>query len=228
MNPNDYCIPSIKLTASTGSPRKGGGWMAAITVYENSRWSDRPLCVDEPTRQLCMAISECLSTDAVRGEVIGPRLFDPVGTAGDPKATKERTVILVDAAIRIFAHDAGKYSEIYNYIDEPKAPQAYAKAATAVYAAAAFANADLHKHQDDVGLSAYAADHYAAYAGMIANAANCAAEVDDEEGDAQQRDQYIIARVIPVLDEMLAVAGGTHVEPACDDRAMENALQLTK
>ena len=194
---NNYCIPSIKLTSGLGSPETGGCWMTAISVYEESSWSDQPECVDKPIRQLCIKINDLLSSDKVRGEIIGPRLFDPIGTSGNPEFTKKRIEILVDAAVNIWEPMANRYAAGYFV-------HAAATAAAGAYAADA---------------AAYAAVDAGA-AGAVDVAVACAA------AGAAAKDKFVIEHILPVLDEMLAVGNRTIIEPSFDERKMKMALQL--
>lgn len=97
MNLKD-CIPSIKLTRGKGNRYVGGCWMVAVSLYETGRWDDHPSCVCPIIRGLCILINDGLSSDKVRGEVIGHRLFDPIGTNGSTADMFTRKQMVIKAA----------------------------------------------------------------------------------------------------------------------------------
>jgi len=237
----DYCIPSIKLVSGPGSPENGGCWMSALSVYEGSVWSDHPECVDIPTREICIRINDLLSSDEVRGKVIGPRLFDPIGTAGDPDATRKRLEILVDASINLFAADAA--SAAANAA--ANAAASYASAAAAASAVTAASAATTYAFAAFAAAAATAASAATTYADAAAAAADAAAAAsasaaysfaaaavaandarfDSASFDAA-RDNYVIEKIMPVIDQMLDVGNKCKVEPSYKDVLMKRALQL--
>ena len=93
---------SIKLIEGGSSgPEHGACWMQAVSFYAGEKWSDHPKCVCPVIRRICIIINDGC-TDDYRGEIVGPRLFDPIGTKVDFKTSKKRVLRLCEIA---FADD---------------------------------------------------------------------------------------------------------------------------
>jgi len=97
----------MKLTKGPGSPGKGGCWMVAVqqyteptmthkktiklldgtkmeaVVFRDNAWHDHPECVHPVIREFCIWMNDNCP-DEERESIIGPHLFDPVGTADIP------------------------------------------------------------------------------------------------------------------------------------------------
>ena len=220
----------IKLVHGVGTPDGGGCWMAALSVYTNDEWSDHPACVCPVIRHLCIQINDALPSDESRGRIIGPRLFDPVGTKADEATTEARRWVLADAAVRRFAPLAlrvsGLSSEADNLASLPKVTPATAVAAGAAARAARAAGA-AGAARAAVGaaraaaVAAYAADA-AAYAAAYA-AADAARAAAGAAGAAVE--EFVQNEMLPVLDELLAIGNRTPIEASCDVRALDKAVQ---
>src|SRR5690606_39229403 len=65
-----------------------------------------PECVCPAIRGLCIHINDMLPDDATRGRLIGPRLFDVVGTNGGPELAQRRAFLAADRACRVWAPEA--------------------------------------------------------------------------------------------------------------------------
>lgn len=96
----------MKLIQGDGSPSTGADWMSAINYYTNGNalvdWHTHPQCVCPVIRSLALILND-LCADHEREKLIGPHLFEPVGTAADAEITQKRTFRVVDVAIREFA-----------------------------------------------------------------------------------------------------------------------------
>ncbi|MEQ8770078.1 MAG: hypothetical protein RIB60_06170 [Phycisphaerales bacterium] len=139
-----------KLVKGVGNPETGGCWMAALTMYTGQEWSDHPDCVCPVVQALCIRINDMLPSDAERARLIGPRLYDPIGTAlqkpGEPlhPDTIRRAFLCADRAVRVFAATPKNgLADLDPIVDEKSALAARAAAAayTATYAARVAANA---------------------------------------------------------------------------------------
>ena len=101
---DDFIIPTIRLGYGPGKQGKQGCWMSALSVLVGEKWTDRLDCVDSTINSLCVCINDCFGqgkeANEARSRIILPRLFDPIGTAGDPLATERRRKFYADAAIR--------------------------------------------------------------------------------------------------------------------------------
>ena len=76
----------MNLCYGEGSYMSGRAcWMSALGYYigenNNVSWDDSPSCVHDEIRRWCILINDECDDDAVRERVIGPYLFDPLGTA---------------------------------------------------------------------------------------------------------------------------------------------------
>lgn len=74
----------MKLVQGQGSPEEGACWMSAIAWYAGDKdWTDAPSCVDPLIRKYAIWLNDELPSDEKREEVIGPMIFDVVGTKLD-------------------------------------------------------------------------------------------------------------------------------------------------
>jgi hypothetical protein len=91
---------TLNLTRGVGSPGKGACWMSSLHYFtrQDASWTDEaPMaCVDPSIRALCIGLND-LCTDDEREAVIGPMLFDPVGT-DDPALYVKRARMSADLA----------------------------------------------------------------------------------------------------------------------------------
>jgi hypothetical protein len=103
----------LNLTRGVGSPGKGACWMSSLHYFtrQDASWTDEaPMaCVDPSIRILCIGLND-LCTDTEREVVIGPMLFDPVGT-DDPKLYAPRARMSADLA-RTFADLAAEARDL--------------------------------------------------------------------------------------------------------------------
>ena len=205
MNPYDF--KTIKLVAGAGTPETGGCWMSALSVYGGERWSDHPDCVCPVIRELCIAINDSLPDDETRGRVIGPVLFDPLGTrTSDPTVMMERTRILVDAAVNVWGP-----------ID-PDAARSAQDAAIAITF-----GGDPMREDGPVEHAVAAADIVATESWLVAHA-SVVYPKGTAAGDAA-RERFIADHVLPVLLRMIAVGDKRPVERACSVEAFGRAVQ---
>lgn len=239
----------ISLTHGEGSPESGGCWMSSLSMYSGEQWGDHPPCVCPVLRHICIAINDALSDEA-RGRIIGPRLLDPIGTAGDPEATELRRWILIDAAVRIWAPDALRSAGLSGYAEQleqlPEVTEETAVATDDAYdtarIAAEAADADAADSASDAVTSfrlraARDAAYDAARATINPKRGNIGCgDVSDAVGaigsacaaarfDNDDQDQYVIDKVMPVLDRLLAVGTRKDVEMACSVQDLNRCVQ---
>jgi len=228
----------IKLVAGKGSPEEGGCWMSALSQYSGESWSDHPDCVCPIIRKLCISINDILPNDESRGRTIGPRLFDVVGTnTGDLGIELKRMRIFVDAV-----QPLAEYTVKYVAAELASAAAAAAELASASAAAAKYAAAEL------ASASAAAVEAAAATARVAARAARAAAELASAAAvkyaaaesakvaarvaaraaarAAATREEFVIEKLFPILDEMLKVGSKRDIEMQCDTKNFEKSLQL--
>ena len=142
---------AIKLVHGEGSPETGACWMSAIRMYEGGSWGDRPDCVCPVIRNLCVALNDSFGegaeADRLRGEFIGPHLFDVVGTRAGLETMLKRSFLCADRAVRVFAPiglraagleaEAAKLGALQPITDQETARAASYAARAASYAASA-------------------------------------------------------------------------------------------
>lgn len=91
----------VRLTHGKGTPQSGGCWMSALSVYAGHEWSDHPECVCPIIRDLAIMINDWLPTDKDRGEIIGPVILEPIGTASDDvDVLYDRFLVSFDCVVR--------------------------------------------------------------------------------------------------------------------------------
>ena len=95
----------MKLVSGKGSEKTGACWMSAIHWYTRGgkrSWSDQPDCVSPIIRDLCIALNDRLESDVERERIIGPHIFDPVGTSTGNEDEGKRWALCVDRAVHLF------------------------------------------------------------------------------------------------------------------------------
>jgi hypothetical protein len=95
----------MKLASGAGSETTGACWMSAIHWYTRGgkrTWTDQPDCVSPIVRDLCIALNDRLANDAERERVIGPHIFQPVGTNTTNEDEGKRWALVADRAARRF------------------------------------------------------------------------------------------------------------------------------
>lgn len=212
----DGVLPVVRLTRGAGSPGHAACWMSALSVLVGDKWTDRLSCVDPVINRLCIWINDTL-TDKRRSEIILPRLFDPLGTAGDAAATERRRWHLVTAAVTRWA------------------PIAFDRAAKRVPSLAewaarlrAFGPVTRDNHAEARKLCQQARVDASAYA--YAAAAAAAVAYADADAYAYAKDQFVITNVLPVLDELIEM--GPHAKreeftPRCTPREFACAVGVS-
>jgi len=195
----DDVLPVVRLTKGAGSPGQAACWMSALSVVTAQKWTERLDCVDPVLNAMCIRINDALS-NARRSEIILPRLFDPLGTAGDPEATERRRWHLVTAAITLWtpmALDRAAWwrQSLSGWADRLRV----FGPVTAATSDAARALCCQARAAANAAAANAAAAAYAAAAAAFTSAANAAAAA------IADNDQFIIEHVLPVLDELIVM-----------------------
>lgn len=169
----------MRLVNGAGSESKGACWMSAIQWYtrKDNAWNDHPECVSLIIQRLAIRLNDNCASDDEREALIGPHLFEPIGTNTGEADEITRAYICADRAVRTFAPLAMRKSgrkeliphaeameALSPIVDKVTAEAAKPVAQAARKAAAAYAAAD-----------AAAAAYAAAYAAADADAAAYAA-----------------------------------------------------
>ena len=224
-----YFLKTIKLVRGEGSRDSGACWMSAIAYRFNSgeNWTDQPDCVCPTIRRMCISVNDQLPSDDSRSRVIGPYLFEPVGTAtNDPQVIEARRWHLVDAAVRRFAPAAMDFAKLPEWAAKLRAlprvtPLNYREAqalcrearasasAAAVAASAAAYAADADAAADAASADAAAAAVAAAYAAAYAADAAAVAVAD---AYAAAREKFHAEVTVPVILELCAIGDKRPVE----------------
>jgi hypothetical protein len=97
----------MKLVSGAGSEKTGACWMSALNWYVNVgkkdfRWTDKTECVDPVIRSLCIWLNDKCE-DGEREALIGPHLFQPVGTWQGAELSLRRAYKVAYLAVRVFA-----------------------------------------------------------------------------------------------------------------------------
>lgn len=105
---------SFKLVSGVGSEATGACWMAALNMFtrKDASWNDvAPLaCISPVIRTLCISLND-LCRDGEREALIGPHLFDPVGTM-DPALEVPRARLAARFARDVFVPLANAAVEV--------------------------------------------------------------------------------------------------------------------
>jgi len=125
--------------------------MSVIQYYQSGcdpkAWSDQPECVDPVIRALAIRLNDACRSDAEREALIGPYLFDPLGTNEGEGLSRRRAFRCADQACRVWApralrragreSDAVQLEELDAVVDRKTAraaAHAYCAANAAAYA----------------------------------------------------------------------------------------------
>ncbi len=227
----DFCIPTIRLGYGHGSPGEQACWMSALSVLVGEKWTDHLKCVDVPINELCITINDAFGTgaaaDEARSRVILPRLFDPIGTAGDPAATERRNIIMFNANIRTWIPDmlrfhgaadsvalAARFSALPPIMDQATFEKYRDELRASWASLASWASwASLASWASWASLASWASGaSWASWASLASGAsgASWASGASGASGAslAATVESYIVEKVLPVLDEM--IAAGPH------------------
>jgi len=102
-------MKTLNFCKGKGVEGKKGCWMAALSQWVGQgEWADKLDCVDPIINGLCILINDSCVTDAERNLVVGPRLFDPVGTKGEKIDEARRAIVVRQWAYELW----GDYSEL--------------------------------------------------------------------------------------------------------------------
>lgn len=109
----------MRLIKGQGSEKTGACWMSAINWYvdkdkDTFSWSDHPECVDRVISKLGIYLNDICCTDRERETMIGPHLFDPIGTNKTYKLSMQRAT----RCLEIMQGNAGYYSKALSYMKE--------------------------------------------------------------------------------------------------------------
>lgn len=161
----------MRLVAGSGSEKTGACWMSALHYYtrrDKISWTDQPKCVAPSVRRLCIALNDICATDAEREALIGPVLFEPVGTDTGEEDEQKRAWLCADVACRWFASKALFIAGLVEEASKLEGLQPIVNKETAIVAlAAATAAAGVARKAH----SAYSASHAAAGAALAASRA---------------------------------------------------------
>ena len=142
----------MKLVKGKGAPGVGACYMSAINYYvtNGETWSDQPECVSPVIRSLCIQLNDMCESDEERERLIGPHLFDPVGTAGDEALDRRRAFKAADMVCQVWApralraagfpEQAEKLEALKEVVDATTAKAAASAAYTTTPVAASAAN----------------------------------------------------------------------------------------
>ena len=230
-------LRSIRLTQGVGDPETGGCWMAALTVYEGSEWSEHPDCVCPVIAGMCIAINDLISSDEERGRIIGPMLFDPIGTAGNEQDKQERIKILIRDSFHIFFTDPMEKLRLGQYIDkvkniDPISCPHYASTLIeniqwirrpfpdTLYHKFCILTESIYQAIQDWRFRKNLVDTYH-WAIRTSTFIACRSAVLYNNNNG-----YVEKRLIPTLKKLLAVGNKIPIEPAFDERDMKKCLQV--
>ncbi|HSG61655.1 MAG TPA: hypothetical protein VLA24_09500 [Pseudomonadales bacterium] len=241
----------IALVKGAGHPKTGGCWMSAISRYAGEQWTDHPECVCPVIRNFCILINDLLPSDAARGRVIGPRLFDPIGTRGSLEAMELRAVMLLNACVRMCLPIAVKVNHLDYYYDFTRFPESPSfpgcTVDTVITLHAVWRTLDQLPYtpmQSDATYVALCLHKAACYiAGTGNEYASCRVEslyrAAGHVGTAyetclgagggikkpENMEDWIVQNVMPVFDQMVAIGSKTPIELSCSERDLDCAVQ---
>ena len=216
----------MKLVKGAGSEKGGACWMSALHYYtrEDRSWSDAApwACVSPVIRALCIRLND-MCDDGERESLIGPHLFEPLGTATGIEDERRRAFMVADTAIHAFAPirmratgrpDLAERMEGIPAVVDRNSAIVARDAAYKIRAAAAAAAA--YDAAYDAAAAAYAAAAYDDAAAAAAYAAAC-----DAAYDAAARKQ-IKPLLLDLILRCCAVGERKEVAEACSrERVLE-------
>ncbi|HSG61654.1 MAG TPA: hypothetical protein VLA24_09495 [Pseudomonadales bacterium] len=222
----------IKLVLGQGDPKTGGCWMTAVSAYAGLEWNDHPECVCCVIRGVCIGcINDVLGSDVSRGDVIGPRLFDPIGTRGDIEITKQRYLILANWAKNVFLPYACRMLNNDNLAERFEALHEITfdnmleviKMLPRFDASDPPLNVEMQSHiwmgfaNGLCRVAMYSLHDRCTFEYILADAATYIAGtvyalVTHMDWNAEQREQFVLKYTIPLFDELIAVGNKTPIE----------------
>lgn len=95
----------MRLVSGKGSEATGACWMSAIHYYvrKDASWSDHPDCVSPVIQRLCVRLNDKCESDDERERLIGPHLFEPIGTNTGRADDVKRAYLIADRTVGVFA-----------------------------------------------------------------------------------------------------------------------------